>query len=182
MLELVPALWRNTISFGTALGALPTVVFFGVIFAAAVFYRRRANAPEATSRKFRKLVFVAVAFQAFYATLVTVSQYYVWSQNPLTQPLLESPVGEEVPLSPMLRLFPFLRESNLGYFLFYSWGRFWFEVVITIVAVSVAYFQGALVRPLRAAMPYVERIGSVFLVGAGTYLVYYWFQYGRLLV
>ncbi len=55
-------------------------------------------------------------------------------------------------------------------------------LVITIVAVSVAYFQGALVRPLRAAMPYVERIGSVFLVGAGTYLVYYWFQYGRLLV
>ncbi len=55
-------------------------------------------------------------------------------------------------------------------------------LVITLVALSVAYFQGALVRPLRAAMPYVERIGAVFLVGAGTYLVYYWFQYGRLLV
>ena len=55
-------------------------------------------------------------------------------------------------------------------------------LVITIVAVSVAYFQGALVRPLRAVMPYVERIGALFLVGAGTYLVYYWFQYGRLLV
>ena len=55
-------------------------------------------------------------------------------------------------------------------------------LVITIVAVSVAYFQGALVRPLRAVMPYVERIGALFLVGAGTYLVYYLFQYGRLLV
>jgi len=55
-------------------------------------------------------------------------------------------------------------------------------LVITIVAVSVAYFQGAFVRPLRRLMPYVERIGALFLVGAGTYLVYYWFQYGRLLV
>lgn len=55
-------------------------------------------------------------------------------------------------------------------------------LVITIVAVSVAYFQGAFVRPLRRLMPYVERVGALFLVGAGIYLVYYWFQYGRLLV
>ncbi len=55
-------------------------------------------------------------------------------------------------------------------------------LVITIVAVSTAYFQGAFVRPLRRVMPFVETIGAVFLVGAGTYLVYYWFQYGRLLV
>ena len=55
-------------------------------------------------------------------------------------------------------------------------------LVITIVSVSVAYFQGALVRPLRRLMPYVENIGALFLVGAGTYLVFYWFQYGRLLV
>jgi cytochrome c biogenesis protein CcdA len=55
-------------------------------------------------------------------------------------------------------------------------------LVITVVAVSVAFFQGALDRPLRRVMPYVEDIGALFLIGAGIYLVYYWFQYGRLLV
>ncbi len=55
-------------------------------------------------------------------------------------------------------------------------------LVITVVAVSVAFFQGALDRPLRRLMPYVETAGALFLIGAGTYLVYYWFQYGRLLV
>ncbi len=55
-------------------------------------------------------------------------------------------------------------------------------LVIAIVAISTAYFQGALVRPLRSLMPLVEMIGALFLIGAGTYLVYYWFQYGRLLI
>lgn len=55
-------------------------------------------------------------------------------------------------------------------------------LIITIVAVSVAYFQGAFVRPLRRLLPYVEMAGALFLIGAGTYLVYYWAQYGRLLV
>jgi len=55
-------------------------------------------------------------------------------------------------------------------------------LVITVVAVSVAFFQGALDRPLRRVMPYVEDIGALFLIGAGIYLAYYWFQYGRLLV
>lgn len=55
-------------------------------------------------------------------------------------------------------------------------------LVITIVAVSVAFFQGALDRPLRRLMPYVETVGALFLIGAGVYLVYYWIEYGRLLV
>lgn len=54
-------------------------------------------------------------------------------------------------------------------------------LVITVVAISVAFFQGAFVRPMRRLMPYIETIGALFLIGAGTYLVYYWFQYGRLL-
>lgn len=37
-------------------------------------------------------------------------------------------------------------------------------------------------RPIRAMMPLVERAGLAFLILAGTYLVYYWVQYGRLLI
>lgn len=68
---------------------------------------------------------------------------------------------------------------SLLQFLNYALGM---GLVITVVALSVAFFQGALDRPLRRLMPYVEMIGALFLIGAGTYLVYYWFEYGRLLV
>ena len=64
-------------------------------------------------------------------------------------------------------------------FLNYSLGM---GLVIAIVTVSVAYFRGAFIRPLRGLMPYVGRVGALFLIGAGTYLLYFWFQYGRLLI
>ncbi len=55
-------------------------------------------------------------------------------------------------------------------------------LVITAVTLSLAFFEGALTGPIRRAMPFVERAGPAFLILAGTYLVYYWVQYGRLLV
>ena len=55
-------------------------------------------------------------------------------------------------------------------------------LVLTAVTLSLAYFEGALMGPIRAAMPLVERVGPAFLILAGTYLVYYWVQYGRLLI
>lgn len=55
-------------------------------------------------------------------------------------------------------------------------------LIVAIVAVSAAYFQGAFLRSFRRLMPYVEKVGALFIVGAGTYLLYYWFQYGRLLI
>lgn len=55
-------------------------------------------------------------------------------------------------------------------------------LVLTAVTLSIAFFEGALTGPIRRAMPLVERAGPAFLILAGTYLVYYWLQYGRLLV
>jgi len=54
-------------------------------------------------------------------------------------------------------------------------------LVLTAVAVSLAYFERALVGPIRALIPLVERLGPAFLMLAGTYLIYVWFRYGRLL-
>jgi cytochrome c biogenesis protein CcdA len=55
-------------------------------------------------------------------------------------------------------------------------------LVLTTVTLSLAYFEGALTGPIHRAMPVVERAGPAFLILAGTYLVYYWAQYGRLLI
>jgi len=55
-------------------------------------------------------------------------------------------------------------------------------LVLTAVTLSLAFFEGALMGPIRAVMPVVERAGPAFLILAGTYLIYYWAQYGRLLI
>jgi cytochrome c-type biogenesis protein len=46
--------------------------------------------------------------------------------------------------------------------------------VLIAVSVATALSQGAIVRGFRALVPAVERLGAVLLVGAGVYLVIYW--------
>lgn len=69
--------------------------------------------------------------------------------------------------------------SAIVQFLNYALGM---GLVLMVVTLSLAYFESALIGPVRALMPVVERLGPVFLILAGTYLIYYWFQYGRLLI
>jgi cytochrome c biogenesis protein CcdA len=46
--------------------------------------------------------------------------------------------------------------------------------ILIAVTVSAALFRGTVARGLRAALPYVHRISSLFLAGAGAYLICYW--------
>lgn len=53
--------------------------------------------------------------------------------------------------------------------------------VMMAVTLSTALFRGAVARQLRIVLPYVGRISAIFIIGAGSYLVYYWVRYGVLL-
>jgi len=89
---------------------------------------------------FKVLIVVTVAFKVFNAVLLSAVQYYVWSNQEFTKLLINSPLSSEVPLSDALRgvLGPIL-DSKLGYFLFYSWGRFWISALLTI-GVAFAFY------------------------------------------
>jgi cytochrome c-type biogenesis protein len=54
-------------------------------------------------------------------------------------------------------------------------------VVVTLLTLSVAAFQGAIVGRIRQAGRYVAPLGSVLLLLAGSYIVYYWLTVGGLL-
>ena len=47
-------------------------------------------------------------------------------------------------------------------------------LVLTALTVTLALARGGLLRVLRTAMTYVDRFAAVFLILAGSYLVYYW--------
>ena len=69
--------------------------------------------------------------------------------------------------------------TAFGQFIGYALGM---GTIIFIVTLGAALFRRAMARWLRLVTPYIHRVGAMFLVGAGTYLLYYWiFQTGLVL-
>ena len=56
-------------------------------------------------------------------------------------------------------------------FVGYALGR---GTIIVAVTLGAVLFRRAVTRWLRLIAPYIHRVGALFLVGAGVYLVYYW--------
>lgn len=50
--------------------------------------------------------------------------------------------------------------------------------VLAAVVVGAALFRNAVGRFLKRLLPYVHQVSAALLVGAGVYLVYYWWSYG----
>jgi cytochrome c biogenesis protein CcdA len=65
---------------------------------------------------------------------------------------------------------------SFGQFIGYALGM---GTIIFVVTIGAALFRRAMVRWLRLIAPYIHRVSAMFLIGAGTYLIYYWvFQAG----
>jgi cytochrome c-type biogenesis protein len=65
---------------------------------------------------------------------------------------------------------------SFGQFLGYALGM---GAIIFIVTIGAALFRRAMARWLRLVTPYIHRLSTMFLIGAGVYLIYYWvFQAG----
>ena len=61
--------------------------------------------------------------------------------------------------------------ASVGQFLAFGVGM---GAVVIMITVGTVLFRDVVFRLLRTAMPYVYRSGSLFLIGAGAYVVYYW--------
>ena len=110
-------------------------VFFGVIFITTVFLYYFSALKE------KLLVIISIGFYVFYAAILTISQYYIWSQNKLTQVLLNLSVDfSAIPISGIFKFFcKFVDCQKHGYFLFYTYGRFWMNIFISI-AVAFGFY------------------------------------------
>ena len=50
------------------------------------------------------------------------------------------------------------------------------SVVLIALTVAVALAKHGLVRRLRSALPYVQRVSAGFLIVAGAYITWFWFD------
>lgn len=80
-----------------------------------------------------------------------------------TLPLFLSVVGASVGGAALL--------TRSAMFLAYAVGM---GTVLTALAIAAALARGGIHRALRRYVPYASRVGGLFLLAAGLYLIYYW--------
>ncbi|MDA1129498.1 MAG: hypothetical protein O2913_12495 [Chloroflexi bacterium] len=69
------------------------------------------------------------------------------------------------------------RQLNLASFTQFIGYALGMGAVLVAVTVCAAMFRGVVAQWLRRAVPYVHRMSALFLMGAGSYLIYYWVFY-----
>ena len=89
--------------------------YFVILFIAA--NKRFSWLRYFSSLSYKFLIWSVIGFKFFYASIETFGQYYIWSDNKFTKLLLD----------------------QIGYFIFYSLGRFWLEIVVSLVAALAFY-------------------------------------------
>jgi len=87
------------------------------------------------------LLSVAVLLRVFYATTLTVLQYIAWknSESLLIQSLVESPIDKSVKTEIISKYFYGIFEGRHGYFIFYSFGRFWINFLL-VICMALVFF------------------------------------------
>lgn len=88
--------------------------------------------------KYKILIKSAIWFRVLYAIFLTASQYYLWSSNALSKFLLEMPLSESLPI-PLVKAFPKIFGSRIGYFIFYSWGHFFLNLFLSLFLAWLFY-------------------------------------------
>ena len=104
-------------------------------------FSRSSHLAEKIRKKitYKALILMVLFFKILYALIETFGQYYVWSENAFTKLLLERNVVDFNALKQFSgKLFVFL-NNRFGYFIFYSWGRFWMEIAASLVAAASFY-------------------------------------------
>lgn len=64
--------------------------------------------------------------------------------------------------------------ASIGQFVGYALGM---GFVLVGVTLGVSLFKGSVATHIRAVTPYLHRVSTMFMIGAGAYLIYYWVFY-----
>lgn len=87
-----------------------------------------------------KLFWITLGIHIIYGLFLTWGQSYVWANgNAMTEALLNLPLPSQVPFPSFLEWLRPLFEHSHGYFWFYVWGRFWFNIFLLFLTGGVLY-------------------------------------------
>lgn len=143
---IIYRMWFLYILESPVVGWVPVIFWSLLLFLGGLSYIGRIAREGGFLREnSRRMIRYALAFYVIYPIILMIGQYYAWSQNPLSKLLLSSPLEEKVPAPQFIKDLP-VSKSHLGYFVFYSFGRFWIN---TILAVGMAFLFYLFLKSLR---------------------------------
>lgn len=116
----------------------PTIVLSAAYCAGGIFYFLPRFRRWPARRTFFALAVLTAGGRLLYAALASIGQFLLWTGNDLTKTLLALPADGNVPT--FLSMIPRLTESSIGYFLVYSWGRFWLNPFLALGMALAFYF------------------------------------------
>jgi len=111
------------------------LVFASIIYSILVYYLIVGF----NDSKLKMVLWISVAIRLVYPLFLSVAQYYIFASDALTKQMLNSPISEKLSLPFFMQPFSQLFKGHLGYFFYYSWGRFVLGAVLAILCASVFY-------------------------------------------
>lgn len=115
----------------------------------------------------RWLVGITIALHLGYAAFLTWGQYVVWKNNDLTKIFLTEPLSSDVPLPIIFEWVRPYFERPLGYFAFYSFGRFFSGLIalFTVTGLLVLFLKiRAQYQPINFAENDISAIALAVLI------------------
>ena len=111
--------------------------YFVILFIAA--NKRFSWLRYFSSLSYKFLIWSVIGFKFFYASIETFGQYYIWSDNKFTKLLLDQNIIDSNVVNDAFGKMAWIFNNRFGYFIFYSLGRFWLEIVVSLVAALAFY-------------------------------------------
>ncbi|NTW22636.1 hypothetical protein HGA34_03825 [Candidatus Falkowbacteria bacterium] len=144
------------------LGPAPMWLFFileitALLVAAYYYIKKRENAKAV----FRRLLLVVLALKLSKPIFFTWTQWYVWH---LSRPeFITVPLSADLRLLGWLKLFSFLKSVPGGYFVFYSFGRFWLGVLIALAVATLWWLVLKLLAKQRPGAMLAEELSLAWI-------------------
>ena len=130
------------IAISSWVGLIPlyAMAILGIVGMSLYAFRHIPSVAKVTRAvNYTLLVRGAVWVRIGYAGLLSVLQYYAWANfGKMGESFLNAPLGSSIPV-PFIQQFPGLFNHPLGYFLFYSYGRFWLNALISLLVAWAFY-------------------------------------------
>ncbi len=131
---------------------------FGVVF---WLYLGREGFKEKYSHYLLTLGLTVLSFRIVFASLLSIFQYWIWAGDKFASSFLKTPlttIGN-----------PFLSNSPLGYYTFYIFERFWFNLLVSLAFALIFFWFLKTLEKYRARFfdDGETRLGGLlaFLVG-----------------
>ncbi len=147
------------------LGQAPVWLFFVLelasLMVAGFYYAKSRSDLKAV---FYRLFWIVLALKLLKPAFFTWSQWYVWHvSNP---DFLLAPLSPNLKLLGWLDIFSFLKDVSGGYFIFYSFGRFWFGVLIALAAATLWWLVLKLLAKRRPEAMRPEELSLAWITAA----------------